>query len=613
VIRFETLENRQLFSVFPNAIGVILPGTGTIGPVIVTEDSINLNRRDETFVSNGELFVNGNDNNDTLLVRYNQGPVVAQFSALLGPGAAAGTTVGPLGPSFDVYRGGVKTHSFSTNGVTKITLVGYGGADTLSVDSSVRVPVRALGGDGADYIVGGSGPDNLQGGRDTDTIMGNAGNDAIGTGGTTAGEEKVYAGDGDDNVSGGSGQDRIEGNAGNDTVNGMAGNDTILGGDGNDNLSGGDGDDWIDGGAGDDTIYGQVGNDSLFAGLGTDKLFGGGQQDTLVSVFGGSDTLSGDGDWDIFVADKVGDTLFDADNLATQRGSVYRIGRFSNPTVAGTNPVFATELGAVNITDPAVVSPATRHASFSTIPLFTAGGPRMTDVAQGQLGNCWLSATAASVARSTPWAIKRSVVPLGDGTFMVAMGDKTFRLDADLAVNANGTAIYSTPFRPGGSSLWYPLLEKAAAYYMYKPKRLSNGQPIPGLHYTYADSVGDFIGTAYNALRVGYDRHTLAEVPILGIGTGTDEAWSHIVRGVNLGKAVVVATEPGFLGVGSALAPSHAYSVIGYKVTSSGQRQVVLRNPWGHNGSRPSSGPDGEVTVGVGNQHDSCIFLYVAK
>jgi RTX calcium-binding nonapeptide repeat (4 copies)/Calpain family cysteine protease len=592
VAALETLEGRQLFSVTAG----LLAGTTLTRELPATEDQINLATRNATFVSNGQLYVNGDDSADSLSVRYDQGPVTAAFSSL-------GSDAGPLGPGYEVFRNGVSTHRFPAASVQGITLVGFGGNDSLTIDPGVTLPGRVFGGEGTDYIVGGRGNDSLHGGAGHDTLTGGAGNDVITLGGAAG---AAFGGDGDDVITGSAYRDIIEGHNGNDTINGMGGDDLLYGGAGNDSLSGGDGNDLADGGGGDDALYGQNGNDSLYAGLGADSVYGGNNEDTLVSVFGGADALNGDGGWDIFVADASGDTIADADTLATDRKSVYRISGFDNPTVAGADPVYATELGAVNIADPAVVGPAVGHASFSHLPLFTANGPRMTDVRQNQLGDCGLAAPAASIAKSTPWVIRRTVVPLGDGTFMVALGDKTFRVDADLAISDSGTPIYGSPYGGAGSSLWFPLVEKASAYYLYTPS-----QYMPHARfYTYGSSEGLWPGTAYNALRVDYDRYTLVSV----VGTDAGEMWNHIVNGMNAGKAMSITTEPSVLGVGSALAPQHVYSIVGCRVTSTGERQVVLRNPWGNNnGYGPSSGPDGEVTVTAGNLHDSCLYLYVSE
>jgi hypothetical protein len=288
--------------------------------------------------------------------------------------------------------------------------------------------------------------------------------------------------------------------------------------------------------------------------------------------------------------------LYDADTLSQARKSVNRITRFSNPSVMGANPVYATELNGEAISDPTLTSRAKSYASFNHVQLWSPGGPQMEDVKQGGLGDCWLASTAAAIAGSKSWVIKRAVVPLGDGTYMVKLDGKCFRVDADLPVTAGGSAAYASPFKNPSGALWFPLIEKAMASAVWSS----------GNSYKYSDVEGDWLGRAFDALGQSYNRYTLAEVPVIGYGTSTDEMFNYIKS--NLGRAMTVATEPSWMGVGSALAPSHAYTVLDAWVDANGRKLVKLRNPWAN------SSPNGNiVTVGAGNLHDSCFYLYVAK
>jgi hypothetical protein len=133
---FETLENRQLFSVTAGLVG----GVTEVRAPVASADDVHLTTRNATFLSNGILYVNGGDNGDVLHVRYNPGPVLSPYFALPpGPGTES------LGPTFEVQRGGVTTHSFSAAAVSQITIVGFGGHDVLSVDPAMTVPLRAYG------------------------------------------------------------------------------------------------------------------------------------------------------------------------------------------------------------------------------------------------------------------------------------------------------------------------------------------------------------------------------------------------------------------------------------------------------------------------------------
>jgi hypothetical protein len=388
-------------------------------------------------------------------------------------------------------------------------------------------------------------------------------------------------------------------------VKGLRGNDSIVirgsypvnanGGSGNDALLGGSGNDTLHGGIGADRIEGGAGADQLFGGLDDDTLRGGDGEDVLVSVFGGTgDRLFGNAGWDNFVADDDStEVIVDPEPIETRRRSINRIARFANPTVAGMYPVYASELGVSNITDPALHGRATGWANFSHIPLFTPSGPRMTDVQQQGLGDCWLAAPAAGIAGSSPWHIRRAVMPLGDGTYMVRLGNQAFRVDADLPVRSDGSCAYGNARRPGGDSLWFPLLEKAMAYQRH--------QQVPNRpnarFYTYESTHDDLAGRAHDALGLAYDRYTLNYV-----ATSVNEMWDHVVR--NAGKAMSICTLPDFAGVGTGLEPRHCYSITGTYISASGKRMVVLRNPW-------AGAEDGRVAVSASNLHGSSTFMYI--
>lgn len=76
---------------------------------------------------------------------------------------------------------------------------------------------------------------------------------------------KIYARAGDDSVFGGLGNDRVYGGTGNDWIGGSTGNDVIYGEEGNDRLFGGDGRDYLVGGNGIDVIRGENGVDQIIA------------------------------------------------------------------------------------------------------------------------------------------------------------------------------------------------------------------------------------------------------------------------------------------------------------------------------------------------------------
>jgi len=182
-----------------------------------------------------------------------------------------------------------------------------GGADTVSIASSVTLSTyfclgdgadifrggsgadTVLGGQGADTIFGGGGADVLMGGDGNDSLWGNAGDDCIDGG---AGNDAIYGGAGNDVLLGNEGKDTISGEAGNDLLEGDNGNDRLFGGAGNDSLYGSAGNDTLDGAGGDDWLFGEQGRDTLLGGAGNDALIGGADADQL-SGGPGNDVLAG--------------------------------------------------------------------------------------------------------------------------------------------------------------------------------------------------------------------------------------------------------------------------------------------------------------------------------
>ena len=175
--------------------------------------------------------------------------------------------VGTAGVSKESFTGtAMMPLDFSVAGLTKLTVNGNNGNDTVkvnSLDSAFSAGITLNGGDGNDVI-------DASGSKKT-------------VGNVTVGVNTVqYGGNGDDNLTGG---------IGNDTLLGGAGNDTLTGGDGNDGLNGGAGNDKLDGGNGSDTLVGDDGtenaltavggNDTLLGGAGADICLGGGGNDSI--------------------------------------------------------------------------------------------------------------------------------------------------------------------------------------------------------------------------------------------------------------------------------------------------------------------------------------------
>jgi Ca2+-binding RTX toxin-like protein len=153
----------------------------------------------------------------------------------------------------------IRTNAFRTS---RITILGFAGDDSITVDSLVTRAVVVDGGPGSDAITGGAGADTLKGGSGPDVIHGGPGGDRInGNGGNDklfgeGGKDRIYGYAGKDLLDGGGNNDRLEGGLGRDTFLGQGGNDTIYARDGV-------GDEIVSGGSGDDSAQIDTGLDRL--------------------------------------------------------------------------------------------------------------------------------------------------------------------------------------------------------------------------------------------------------------------------------------------------------------------------------------------------------------
>lgn len=236
-------------------------------------------------------------------------------------------------------------------------------------------------------------------------------------------------------------------------------------------------------------IRGGDGNDRLVGGQGVDTLIGGNGDDTLITIGGGqTDSLWGGAGFDSFWIDserteRIGDA--DANELAA--GHVHAVSSFLPLTVAGPaglqkQQAVGRELDGRSLIDPERTTEDTdayRDAnglarvsltvqSFASHPLFGSAGPRMDDVFQGAIGDCYYVSTLAALAQTNPDRIRQTVADLGDGTYAVnfhtATGDDAFvRVDADLYTTAPDMPRYARLGAEG--SVWTSIVEKAWAFY----------------------------------------------------------------------------------------------------------------------------------------------------
>ncbi|MFZ5446620.1 MAG: C2 family cysteine protease [Myxococcota bacterium] len=268
-------------------------------------------------------------------------------------------------------------------------------------------------------------------------------------------------GDGNDTLQGGTGDDFLVGGYGQDTLRGDLGDDTLWGSGGSDLLFGDDGEDVLFGHGGADQLNGGSGRDTLNGGSGNDTLSGDSGQDLLVSVGGGTDTLTGGYQWDNFWVD-ASDTITDPSANETTLGYVHVITSFR--AIGGA--AVGLEAMGEDLPDPAIrPSESGTLQDFSSYPLFASAGPSKDDVFQGSTGDCYFMARLTAFADADPEFIRKAIAPLGDGSYAVRFvrnGVPDYvRVDSDLWVKGDGTLVYAKEGQEG--ALWVPLIEKAFA------------------------------------------------------------------------------------------------------------------------------------------------------
>jgi hypothetical protein len=379
------------------------------------------------------------------------------------------------------------------------------------------------------------------------------------------------------------GNDYLEGYNGDDSLIGGYGDDTLVGYGGNDKLWGSDGDDRLRGMDGNDNLMGGADNDNLIGGAGADNMWGEDGDDTLVAIDGGFvDFARGDAGRDAVWADSQAAGWDTVSGTATGDRTHY-VGSFANGA--------DLSLNGDRIADPAVRTKSDdgkvyKHAyrRYSGNPLFSSVGPKMTDIKQGAVGDCWMLATATGVARDNPIALRQNIVDFGDGTYGVRLGYNFYRVDDDLpAVTASSSALAYAQFG-AENSMWVAVLEKAFAHHRTKDGVTNSYQ---ALHFAPADEAF----YAFEAKEIGWQ--TTDE-----FATGAALASKLIANANNSLTTTFAFHDNGVVG-GLPVYAAHAYTVISVTKDSAGNlTQVTLRNPHGKDGKKADSNPnDALVTL----------------
>jgi len=227
--------------------------------------------------------------------------------------------------------------------------------------------------------------------------------------------------------------------------------------------------------------------------------------------------------------------------------------------------------------------------SASTKPLFASSGPSMNDINQGYLGDCYLLASLAEVAKQDASAITSMFTSNGNGTYGVRFYvNGTARYVTVNSSLANGGNIFNS-----GADLWASLAEKGYAELQATGVVTGNsvnfgnswttigngGAPEMALEgITGASAITDFRASGGSWAKVVYN----SSFGVTGYTTGNSTAsvLSTLVSDLALGDDLVLSSWTNAKDAAGkvTLVASHAMSIYGYDAAT-GMLQV--RNPWG--------------------------------
>jgi hypothetical protein len=213
----------------------------------------------------------------------------------------------------------------------------------------------------------------------------------------------------------------------------------------------------------------------------------------------------------------------------------------------------------ISTINPATTSKSIKYQSFASDPLFAPGGPSISDVNQGELGDCYLLATLSSVASTDPTLIKNDIMVDGNGIYTITLGSgssvKHINVTADLPVEPDGSVAYAQ--LGNDNCLWVALMEKA--YVEYAASKAPS----------YAAIQGGWMSSAFTALG-------LKSQNIFSSTNGTT-LLATLKTDLAQGDFVTFGTNA-TLPTDSPLIAGHAYEI---DAVNTAGTQLTLRNPWG--------------------------------
>ena len=209
------------------------------------------------------------------------------------------------------------------------------------------------------------------------------------------------------------------------------------------------------------------------------------------------------------------------------------------------------------------------------------------DVAQGSLGDCYLLAGMAAVARANPEAIQKLIKDRGDGTFEVTLYIRRNRysrpepvtkvVDAQMPEKSPGTNLYAKAGDKGaeGTELWTALIEKTVAQHKGSYDLIQGSKIGQGFNFNGATEL--LTGKAE-----GYQQTAnMAEDDILLTIAAALEAKKPVtVDSYDMTNNEAMTREANALNVYG----NHAYAPTAVDMDG---RTIELQNPWGSSHVKP--------------------------
>ncbi len=197
------------------------------------------------------------------------------------------------------------------------------------------------------------------------------------------------------------------------------------------------------------------------------------------------------------------------------------------------------------------------------------GEPKVSDLHQGDLGDCYFVAPLGEVAMRNPNQIRQMFIDNLDGTFSIRFyhNGKPFyvTVNRELPADKNGRFVYDNRgdfINNPKNILWVALAEKALA-------QLNESG--------WLKTLGKAGENSYAAIGAG-GKSSLALPLVCGISTARDGVES--ISGFDKGELQIANSKKD---VPSFLVPTHSYVVVGYDAAKG---EVTLFNPWGLHGNK---------------------------